>query len=126
MTRRSEIIIYFMLHTNDSRVLFRHTLITVSSREIIIVYGYMFYGTRISNKPFFGICRFSRPPFIKMAVVNTNVTLSQILHFLPSSELYLLHWLDLQKGQNSPLKWSRAVKNFGAHHYALNGSTLTM
>jgi hypothetical protein len=24
--------------------------------------------------------------------------------FLPSSELYLLHWLDMQKKQNSPLK----------------------
>ena len=30
---------------------------------------------------------------------------------LPSSELYLLHWLDMQKKQNSPLKWSRAVKS---------------
>ena len=31
--------------------------------------------------------------------------------FLPSSELYLLRWLDLQKEQNNPLKWSRAVKS---------------
>ena len=37
--------------------------------------------------------------------------------FLSFSELYLLHWLDLQKGQNSPLKWSRAVKSSCAHHY---------
>ena len=45
--------------------------------------------------------------------------------FLPSSELYLLHWLDLQE-QNSPLNWSRAVKSSCAHHYVLDGSTLPM
>ena len=43
--------------------------------------------------------------------------------FIPS---FKLHWLDLQKEQNSPLKWSRAVKNSCAHHYVLNGSTLPM
>ena len=46
--------------------------------------------------------------------------------FLPSSELYLLHWLDLQKEQNSPLKLSRAVKSYCAHHYVLDGATLPM
>ena len=46
--------------------------------------------------------------------------------FLPSAELYLLHWQDLQKGQNSPQKWSRAVTSSCAHHYVLDGSTLPM
>ena len=46
--------------------------------------------------------------------------------FLPSSELYLLHWLDLQKEQNSPLKWLRAVNSSCAHHYGPDGSTLPM
>ena len=46
--------------------------------------------------------------------------------FLPSSELYLLHWLDLQKERNSPLKSSSAVKSSCAHHYVLVGSTLPM
>ena len=46
--------------------------------------------------------------------------------FLPSSELYLLHWLDLQKDQNSPLKWSRAVKSSCALYFVLEGSTFPM
>ena len=46
--------------------------------------------------------------------------------FLQSSELYLLHCLNLQKEQKSPLQWSRAVKSFCAHHYVLDGSTLPM
>jgi len=46
--------------------------------------------------------------------------------FLPSSELYLLHWLDLQKVQNSPLKWSRVVKSSFTHHCVLENSTLPM
>ena len=45
-----------------------------------MVYGYMFYGKRISNKPFLEFFGLSRLPFLKMAVVNTNVTISQILH----------------------------------------------
>ena len=36
---------------NGRHILFRRTLITVSSREILMVCGYMFYGTRFSNKP---------------------------------------------------------------------------
>ena len=56
-------------------MLFRRTLITVSSREIIVVCGYMYYWTMISNS-LFRIVRFSCPPFLKMAVVNTNVIIS--------------------------------------------------
>ena len=51
---------------------------------------------------------------------------TNFIAFLPSSELYLLHWLDLQKERNSPLKWSSAVKSPCAHHYVLRGSTLPM
>ena len=58
------------------KIIFPHTLITVSSREIIVVCGYMYYETRISNI-ILGIFRLSRPPFLKMAVVSTNVTIIQ-------------------------------------------------
>ena len=52
-----------------------------------MVCGYMFYGTRISNKQFIFIFRLSLPPFLKMAVVNTNVTISQKVNDILSSNI---------------------------------------
>ena len=58
--------------------------ITVSSREIIVVCGYILYRIRMSNKPFLGIFQLSCTPFcfnfkdIKMSA-NTKNSVHQIL-----------------------------------------------
>jgi len=66
-------------------------------------------------------------PNTLMSCSWVGATVGYQLHSISSaSELCLLHWLDLQKEQNSPLKWSKAVKNSCARHYILDGSTLPM
>ena len=54
---------------------------------------------------------------------------TSVTAFCPTSyqaELYLLNWLNLQKAQNRPLKWSGAVKSSYAHNYVLGGFTIHM
>ena len=62
---------------NSHQILFRRTLIIVSSREIIVVCGYLSYGAWVSYMPFWIFFRLSCPPCLKEAVVNTNVTISK-------------------------------------------------
>ena len=42
----------------------------------------MLIETRISNKQFFEFSGFGCPSFLKMAVVNINITISQKLHHI--------------------------------------------
>ena len=77
--------VYRCVHTQRSKEM-HDTTYCGSCRNIIIVYLY------------------SQHDVVLLALRWEPQLGNSFIAFLPSSELYLVHWLDMQKGQNSP--WS--------------------